>query len=56
VLLDIAQDTGIPRISACCVLEDGDLEKLQVGGTVWVSFYGAQLVPFNVDVVDPDGQ
>lgn len=56
VLLDRAQDTSIPRISARCVLEEGDLEKLQAGGTVWVSFYGNQLMPFSVDVVGPNGE
>lgn len=56
VLVDRGPDTGTPRISARCVLEDGDLEKLQAGGTVWVSFYGNQLVPFCVDVVGPNGE
>lgn len=56
VLIDQSQDTGIPRISARCVLEDGDLAKLSAGGTIWVSFYGAQLMPFSVDVVGPNGE
>lgn len=56
VLVDRGQDTGIPRISTRCVLEEGDLEKLQAGGTVWISFYGTQLMPFSVDVVGPDGK
>lgn len=56
VLLDVAQDSRMPRISARCVLEPGDLDKLRDGGTVWVSFYGTQLMPFSVDVVGPDGQ
>lgn len=56
VLIDVAPDTGIPRISARCVLEDGDLAKLSAGGAVWVSFYGAQLMPFSVDVVGPNGE
>lgn len=55
-VVDQGQDTGIPRISVRCVLEDGDLEKLADGGTVWIAFYGGQLVPFCVDVVDKDGQ
>ena len=56
VLIDNGQDTGIPRISVRCVLEEGDLEKLADGGTVWVTFYGSQLVPFCVDVTDKHGQ
>lgn len=51
VLLD--QSSIGPRISARCVLEDDDLESLNAGGTVWVSFYGAQLMPFSVDVQPP---
>lgn len=42
-----------PRISARCVLEPGDLDALTAGGTVWISFYGAQLMPFSVDVMPP---
>lgn len=42
-----------PRISARCVLEPGDLDALTGGGTVWVSFYGQQLMPFSVDVLPP---
>lgn len=54
VLVDA--EGGVPRISARCVLEDGDLDKLARGGTVWVSFYGGSLMPFQVDVIGPDGQ
>lgn len=55
-LFDVGEDTGIPRISVRCVLEEGDIEKLATGGTVWIAFYGGQLVPFCVDVVGKDGQ
>lgn len=51
VLVD-ASSIG-PRMSARCVLEDGDLDALTAGGTVWVSFYGGSLVPFSVDVLPP---
>lgn len=51
VLVD-ASSIG-PRMSARCVLEPGDLDALTAGGTVWVSFYGGQLLPFSVDVQPP---
>lgn len=54
VLLD-ATDTCPRRISVRCSLEPGDLEKLQTGGHVWISFYGV-LIPFSVDVTDGAGQ
>jgi hypothetical protein len=37
------------RLSVRCVLEDGDLGKLEAGAAVWISFYGV-MVPFSVDV------
>jgi len=40
---------GRPAYSARCVLEDGDLETLQAGGVVWLTFYGA-VAPFSVTV------
>lgn len=55
-LVDVAPNTGLQRISVRCVLEPNDLEKLNDGGTVWISFYAQQLVPFCVDVVDRNGQ
>jgi hypothetical protein len=45
---------GLPRFSARCVLEPGDLDKLAAGGHVWVSFY-SHVVPFSVDVTGPNG-
>lgn len=39
-------------MSVRCVLEDGDLEKLQDGGTVWITFWGA-MVPWAATVVGP---
>jgi len=44
---------GVPVISARCVLEPGDLEKLRAGASVWVHFYGGQLLPFDVHVLSP---
>lgn len=51
-IIDRAGD-GTPRVCVRCTLEPGDLEKLAAGGHVWVAFYGAGLVPFNVDVKGP---
>lgn len=49
----VASLGGIPVLSARCVLEPGDLETLQAGGSVWVHFYGGQLLPFDVMVLSP---
>jgi hypothetical protein len=51
VCMGRSESTGLPVLSARCVLEPGDLEALAAGGAVWVHFYGGQLVPFDVDVV-----
>lgn len=51
VLVDDAGD-GTPRFCARMVLEDGDLEKLQAGGTVWLAFYSC-VIPFSADVKGP---
>lgn len=40
---------GHRAYSARCVLEDGDLEVLQAGGNVWLTFYGG-VAPFSVTV------
>jgi hypothetical protein len=45
---------GHPAYSARCVLEDGDLEKLQAGGNVWITFYGG-VMPFSVNVAPAAG-
>ena len=55
MLVDLAESIGGLRYSTRCVLEPGDLAKLQAGGHVWVSFYGA-VVPFSVDVTGPSGE
>lgn len=44
---------GRPTYSARCVLEDGDLETLQAGGVVWLTFYGG-VAPFSVTVAPID--
>lgn len=49
----LASYGGLPVLSTRCVLEPGDLEKLQAGGSVWVHFYGGQLLPFDVNVLSP---
>lgn len=51
-LLDRAPDTGALNISVRFVMEDGDVEKLAAGGTIWLTFWG-HVVPFAVNVVDP---
>lgn len=45
-------DTGVRVLSVRCELEPGDLEELQAGGTVWLSFFGA-MVPWAATVVAP---
>lgn len=40
---------GVPVFSARCILEPGDIELLQKGAPVWVTFYG-HVVPFAVTV------
>lgn len=56
-IVDRSPSTGARTLSVRCVLEDGDLEKLQAGGTVWITFWGA-MVPWAVTVVEAaaDGQ
>lgn len=54
VVIEVLPD-GVPCISARCVLEPGDLEKLQAGGVVWVSFYTGAIPPFALTVADQDG-
>jgi hypothetical protein len=44
--------TGGPVLSARCVPDAGDLDRLAAGGAVWVSFYGGQLLPFDIDVAE----
>jgi len=57
MLVDEVTVDGVsaPRFLARFVLEDGDLEKLREGGTVWLSLYG-MVVPFDINVLDKDGQ
>lgn len=42
---------GVPIYSARCVVEPGDLETLQAGGAVWLSFYGG-VAPFCLTVAE----
>jgi hypothetical protein len=53
VLRWFSDTADVPVLSARCVPDAGDLERLAAGGAVWVSFYGGQLLPFDVDVVAP---
>lgn len=43
---------GSLNLSVRCVLEDGDLDKLQAGGTVWITFWG-HMVPWAITTVAP---
>lgn len=51
-LVDRSPSTGAVNLSVRCVLEDDDLEKLQAGGTIWLTFWGA-MVPWAATVVEP---
>lgn len=51
-LVDRSPTTGVANVSVRLVLEDGDLEKLQAGGVVWLTFWGA-MVPWAVTVGEP---
>lgn len=46
---------GVARVNVLLQLEDGDLERLQSGGAVWLSMLGG-LMPFALTVVDAEGQ
>lgn len=46
------QQDGDVRIHVRCELEDGDLERLTAGGTVWITTWGG-LLPFAVNVAGP---
>jgi hypothetical protein len=52
-LIDLSPRTGAVNISVRCVLEAGDLEKLQAGGVVWLTFWNA-MVPWALSVADAD--
>ena len=54
-LIDRSPSTGALNLSVRCALEDGDLEKLAAGGTVWITFWG-HMVPFSATVVGPGDQ
>lgn len=45
---------GHRAYSARCVLEEGDLETLQAGGVVWLTFYGG-VAPFSITVAPAAG-
>jgi hypothetical protein len=51
-LIDRSPITGAVNISVRCVTEPGDLEKLEAGGVVWLTFWGA-MVPFALTVAEP---
>lgn len=51
-LVDESPDTGHKTLSVRCVLEGNDLEHLQAGGVVWLTFWSA-MVPWAATVVPP---
>lgn len=51
-LIDRSPLTGAVNLSVRYELEDGDLDKLGAGGTVWLTFWGV-IVPFATTVVGP---
>lgn len=51
-LADRSPSTGHQTLSVRCVLEDDDLELLQLGGTVWLTFWG-RMVPWAATVLAP---
>jgi hypothetical protein len=51
-LADRSPSTGHQTLSVRCILEDDDLELLQLGGTVWLTFWG-RMVPWSVTVLAP---
>jgi hypothetical protein len=54
-LVEISPSLGVPVLSVRCQLEAGDLEQLQAGAPVWISFYG-RMVPFEVNGAEPEGK
>lgn len=50
-LIQITED-HVPAYSVRMLFEDGDLERLQRGGRIWVTFMG-HMVPFNLQTTDP---
>lgn len=51
----ISADTdGTALLSMMMKLEDGDIEKLQAGGRIWLTMRGG-IIPFSVHVLD-EGQ
>lgn len=51
-LVDRSPSTGALNLSVRCVLEDGELEQLAAGGTIWLTFWSA-MVPWSASVVPP---
>lgn len=49
-LADLALD-DTPCLSVRCVPEAGDIEALQAGGFVWLTFYGGLMPPFALTVL-----
>lgn len=50
MLFDPTAEDGIGRLHTMFVLEEGDLEILQRGGRIWLSFMGIAIAPFSMMV------
>lgn len=51
-VVDRSPSTGALCLSVRCILEDGELEHLAAGGTIWLTFWGA-MTPWAATVVPP---
>jgi hypothetical protein len=49
-LVDRSPSSGAVNLSVRCVLEEGELEQLAAGGTIWLTFWGV-MVPWSASVV-----
>lgn len=45
---------GAPRIAVLVQVEDGELERLQQTGAVWLTVMADHLVPFSLHVADAE--
>lgn len=53
-VVGLTEDRG-PLFAMLLQLEEGDLERLQACGGLWLSMYTNQLPPFAVEIADGQG-